>query len=660
MDFFEQQEHARLLSRRLVGLYLLAVLAVVLSVHAAAAAILVLGGERGAPAFPERLLDPRIFACTAGCAVLLVLAGTLVKIATLRGGGAKVAASLGGREVAPGTRDFRERRLLNVVEEMALAAGVRIPRVFVLDGEEGLNAFAAGHTADDAAVAVTAGLLQTLNREELQAVIGHEFSHLLNGDMRLNLRLIAGLGGILALAVTGRLVMELAGRSLRYSAPRRSSRKNQGGGGFALALLLGGLALWIIGSIGVFFARMIQSAVSRQREYLADASAVQFTRNPESLAQALTLIGASSQGGALHHGRAAEVSHMLFASGGRRLFATHPDLVERIRRIAPSFDGDFQPARLVLRRRTDERRNADAEDDAPDLPEELPWLLAGAAHRLVRSEEQPPAAAPSPTPPPLPSPAPLAWMGSEERAALRDASSAAGCLYAAVLSQDPAVRATQQKMLPSDPSDAGASTAATTYWERRLRNWTPRQRRMASELAVERLRAEPPAVRDAIGRHIDTLSRADGTLDSFEFALARLIHRRFQPPLPAARKAPLPPTALAEEIALVFRALALFGERPPEEARSAWDAAVARFGQLPFPPWDSAQPAPTLDALEAALERLGRLPPLHKRELLGACEALVRQDGRLTDAEADFLHAIADAIDAPGWRIPSAASGAPT
>lgn len=657
MDFFEQQEHARLLSRHLVGLYLLAVVAVVLSVHAAAAAILGLTQDKGAESFQTLLLDPHLFAWTVGTAGLILLAGTLVKVLALRGGGPEVAASLGGREVAPDTRDLRERRLLNVVEEMALAAGVRVPRVFVLDGEEGLNAFAAGFAPDDAAVAVTAGLLNALNREEMQAVVGHEFSHLLNGDMRLNLRLIAGLGGLLGLAVAGRLVMEIAGRSLRFSAPRRSSKRDNGAA-LALAFLLTGLALWIIGSVGVLFARMIQSAVSRQREYLADASAVQFTRNPEGLAQALKLIGASARGGTLHHGRAAEVSHMLFASGGRRLFATHPDLLARIRRITPSFDGDFQPARLALHRRADPRQRA-ADDDGADLPEELPWLLAGTARHLVRPET-----AAAATPPPLPAhaapPSPLRWMGAEERTALRDADSAEGCLYAAILSPDPAVREAQQRILQDRPAPGGTFPAVTEAWEQRLHTWTPRQRRMACELAVERLRAEAPAGRDAIMRRIDALSRADGALDSFEFALARLIRRRFQPPDPAVRKAPLAPAALAGEIAIVFRALALIGDRSPEEARQAWDAAVARLGRLEGLLWDPAQPPPPIEALEAALERLVRLPPLHKRGLLNACEALVRQDGQLTEPEENCLLAIADAIDAPGWRLPAAEPGVPT
>src|SRR5690606_28971990 len=253
-----------------------------------------------------------------------------------RQGGSVVAGLLGGLPVNPATDDPDERRLVNVVEEMAIASGVPVPAIYVLPGEESINAFAAGYGVHDAAVAVTRGALKHLTRDELQGVIAHEFSHILNGDMRLNIRLIGLLHGLLLLALIGRVLLRSGGRS-------RGRRKEKGG---SVQVALIGLGLVLLGYIGVFFGKLIKAAASRQREYLADAAAVQFTRNPEGIAGALKKIGALGAGSRIVHPRAEELSHLYFASGLRSsfagLFATHPPLVERIRRIDPSFSGDFE------------------------------------------------------------------------------------------------------------------------------------------------------------------------------------------------------------------------------------------------------------------------------------------------------------------------------
>ena len=244
----------------------------------------------------------------------------------------------------PETTDPDERRILNVVEEMAIAAGTPVPPVYLLEKEDGINAFAAGHSPSDAVVAVTRGCVRTLSRDELQGVVGHEFSHILNGDMRLNLRLMGVLFGILLIGLTGYILLR---SSSGYRV--RDDRDDDRGGRNVLPLI--GLALYVIGYVGVFFANLIKSAVSRQREFLADASAVQFTRNPDGIAGALKKIGALSAGSTIREPRAEEASHMFFGSAGGAgqlfgLLATHPPLVERIRRLDPSFDGDFSKVRL--------------------------------------------------------------------------------------------------------------------------------------------------------------------------------------------------------------------------------------------------------------------------------------------------------------------------
>ena len=333
MDFFTHQTQARRLSHRMVGLYIMAVIAIGVTLHAVISFFLSTfsASVEGQPpqSFLDQFLNPTTALVVLGATFGLILLTSLFKMVALSKGGGAVAESMGGRLVSPQAQNLNERKLINVVEEMAVASGVPMPKVYILDQEAGMNAFAAGHSPNDAAVAVTRGLLERLNREELQAVIAHEFSHILNGDMRLNIRLIAILAGIFGLTVLGRILL----RSMRYMGRSNNKKSN------ALVLVIPalGLACLIIGYIGFFFGRLMQSYISRQREYLADASAVQFTRNPMGLAEALKRIG--MQGSAVQNPKTMEISHMLFASDLRNAFATHPPLTDRIRRWDPGFTG---------------------------------------------------------------------------------------------------------------------------------------------------------------------------------------------------------------------------------------------------------------------------------------------------------------------------------
>ncbi len=256
----------------------------------------------------------------------IIVLASFYKTMVLGGGGGVVARSLGGVRISADTTDPLQRRLLNVVEEMAIASGVPMPEVYLLEQESGINAFAAGHNTSNAAIGVTRGTLTTLNRAELQGVIAHEFSHILNGDMRLNVRLMGLLFGLLVIALIGRTV-------LRGATRVRGDRK----GGVMIVLLIA-VAVLIIGYVGLFFGRLIQAAVSRSREALADASAVQFTRDPNGLRGALVKIGASAAGSRVGNPEVEEVAHMLFAPGMSRFFATHPPLLERLKAIDPRFD----------------------------------------------------------------------------------------------------------------------------------------------------------------------------------------------------------------------------------------------------------------------------------------------------------------------------------
>ena len=273
--------------------------------------------------------DPAFFLFMAMLIICFILAASLIKMSSLQKGGGAVAEMLGGRAIIAATTDPSEKRLINVVEEMAIASGIPVPQVYVLDAENNINAFAAGLEITDSAVAVTKGTLNKLNREELQGVIGHEFSHILNGDARLNMQLIGILFGIMFMGIIGRQILSKGRFSARMGLP----------------VIAAGFCLMIIGSIGTFMGRLMQCAISRQKEFLADASAVQFTRNPMGLAGALKKIGGSTFGSQINSPGARQASHLFFSeSHPHKLFAflaTHPPLAERIRLLDPSFDGNF-------------------------------------------------------------------------------------------------------------------------------------------------------------------------------------------------------------------------------------------------------------------------------------------------------------------------------
>jgi Zn-dependent protease with chaperone function len=344
VNFFEQQDIARRNTRLLLLLFLAAVFLLIVLTNVLVAGLLWFGrdynvysGSReGISGFLSYFSWERFggigLAVTATVALVV-----MVKWIQLSTGGKAVAEAMGGTRILPQTRDRAERRCLNVVEEIALAANMPVPPVYVMNTERGINAFAAGITPADAVVAVTRGTIMQLKRPELQGVIAHEFSHILNGDMRLNIRLAAMLKGITFIGDVGHMLLLSSNRARTGVTVTRSNNKSP-----AVPLL--GLALWLLGWLGGLAAGFIKAAISRQKEFLADASAVQYTRNPDGIGDALRVIGAYLPGTLVHAGRAAEMSHIFFGQIEHHLwqvFATHPPLSERIQRVKPDWDGSY-------------------------------------------------------------------------------------------------------------------------------------------------------------------------------------------------------------------------------------------------------------------------------------------------------------------------------
>jgi Zn-dependent protease with chaperone function len=543
--------------------------------------------------------------------------------------------------VNPHTVDPDERKLLNVVEEMAIAAGVPVPQVYLLPEEKGINAFAAGHSTSDAVVTVTQGSIRLLSRDELQGVIGHEFSHILNGDMRLNLRLMGIIFGILCLAVVGRFLL--------YTRSRSSKDKNP------LPLL--GLALILIGWIGVLFGRLIQAAVSRQREFLADASAVQFTRNPAGLAGALKKIGGLSYGSKLEAPNAAEASHMFFGNGMGQSFIhlmdTHPPLAERIQAIDPGFDGTFPPVGVAGEERAAPPRPG-IQPQAP-FPFPFPGMPRGlaAAAGLV-----PPVIAAQTVVPNTGNPTTAHLRYAEElrgsipaslQAAAREALGASAMVYALLLSDDDAVRGKQLDEL------AAANSAAVR--DETLRLW-PEVRTVATrtklplvDLALPGLRhlsaAQFSQFRDAVQKLVES----DGEIDLFEYVMQKIVLRHLEPSFLPARKPVVQFYSfkpLVPECAVLLSALAYIGQDDPAKVEFAFQQGAQPLSHIAQVQLARVAPEQCdLAQVDAALNRLSQAVPQVKKNVLEACSQTVAADGVIQESEAELLRGIADTLDCP-------------
>jgi Zn-dependent protease with chaperone function len=657
MDFFEHQERARRKTGLLVVYFVAAIVLIILAVYVAIAGILFYGQSNREHGPPPMLWYPDVFAAVGVGTVALISIGSLYKIAELSSGGEVVARTLGGRPVPANTQDLRERVLLNVVEEMAIASGIPVPPVFVLDHELAINAFAAGTTPQNAVISVTRGTIETLKRDELQGVIAHEFSHILNGDMRLNLRLIGILNGILLIAMTGYLLM----RSTAYvSASSRSSGDDKKGGN-PLPLL--GLCLLIIGYIGVFFGKLIKSAVSRQREFLADASAVQFTRYPDGIAGALKKIGGFQYGSRLRTPNAEEASHLFFGNGLAmpflQLLATHPPLVERIRRIDPTFDGQFPPVSAI---------SYSSEDlvDTSKLAAGHARAVKGAAGRAaaLKGSAVPlattvgmafePAAAVAQVGAPQSehldyASALLGSLPSEIASHVRDPLGAVATIYALLLDEsEPEVRQKQLDYLAKTvDSRANQETLRLAPFAAKVSHAA---RLPVVSLALPALNGLSPQQLVAFRNDLESLIKADNRVSLFDYAVHRLVLHRLLPRLeqkqsPTVRYNQVNP--LLTTCRGLLSTLAYLGSEDESEAARAFHLGVEKLGVggagMELLPRNRCG----LKVVDAALDQLTAAAPMVKKQVIESCAACIGADGRVTVEEGELLRVISDSLDCP-------------
>jgi Zn-dependent protease with chaperone function len=623
VNFFERQDAARRQSKRLILLFALAVLAIVAAVDLV---FLVVfggrgeGGGLGAVVFGT-LLSVGVISCAS-----------LFRTATLRAGGAAVAQQLGATPVPEDTSDFNLRRLRNVIEEIAIASGVPVPQVFVLDDEQSINAFAAGYSPSDAAITVTRGALDRLNRDELQGVIAHEYSHILNGDMRMNIRLIGLLFGILVLALIGRKIFQHS----RFTRSRDSA-----------PLLLVAFGLLVIGYVGLFFGRLIKAGVSRQREYLADASAVQFTRQTTGLAGALKKLAGLAEGSKLHASDAEEVSHMLFGDGVgySALMATHPPLLDRIRALEPS----FKPQAL-------EELKAQWSLHPPvGMDEDVALGFTTAAKTalpaMTRQFDI--------TPPGVITQVATPQSDDYQRAggiqnaipeildrAARHHEDAVAMLLGLMHAPAGPVREKQQYELQARMGVRMAQQALD--YAERLSDLNPMLRLPLASLAFPMLRRRP---RPQLQQFMDTvyaLAHADGQVDLFEYCLGRLLHTQVSEALDPARAWVPGRKRLIDATVPALTLLSLIaqaGHDNPAEANRAYLTGLARvFPRLNAP---YAPPPDRQAALETAWPELDALEPLGKELLIEGLVAAISHDGKVTVAEAELLRTVCASLHCP-------------
>ena len=637
MDFFDAQDRARRRTGRLVALFALALVGTIAALYVAALYI----GDAAFAKTDHRWWRPDLFGGVALFTLLVTGVASLTRWLALRDGGPAVAERVGGRRIASDTTDLHERTLLNVVEEMSIASGVPVPAVYILDGESGINAFAAGYSPADAAIAVTDGALARLSRDELQGVIAHEFSHILNGDMRLNTRLSALVFGILALSILGRAI--LRGLS-QLRGPGSSRRGKNSGDGAAIALLLigAGIALLVAGYIGHLFGRLIQAAVSRQREFLADAAAVQFTRNPAGLGGALKRLGGTTVEGTLTHDRADEVSHFCFAqtfcAGLVHPFSTHPPLAERIRAIDPGWDGKFLASRVQSAR--DELgahfdTPSSAHDFRPERARIDPAALIGAAGQL---SPQTVAAGREL----------LASLPDAIRDAAHDPSQALALTLALCIAPgaDPAALTHQVELVATRADPAAARQTARLRSE--LEQVPACHHLAVFQIAAPALRQLSPEASATLLDTLDALIHADGQVSVREFALQKLVTRTLglaSRPRDAIQV--LAPNQVVGELSLALSAAARVEAADERSAAMAFARAATEFNGLQPPLAYRPSGASTWEELDLALEHLAHTPAPFRKRVLHAFATALTADSRLTQAEADMLRAFAAALDCP-------------
>jgi Zn-dependent protease with chaperone function len=633
LNFFDAQDQARRASKWLVVVYIIATTLIVAGVT------LIVGVAFGAFSSNNGYnnADPTgLLIATAVITTLFIVGATLFKTSVLSAGGAKVAASMGGTQVPADVSDPLRRQLRNVVEEMAIASGVPVPDIFVLEEESGINAFAAGYTPGDAAIAVTRGTLELLSRDELQGVVAHEFSHILNGDMKLNIRMMGVLYGIMVLGLIGRMIMRGG-----YHTSILSSRRNRNSGG----VILVGFGLAILGFVGVFFARVIKAAVSRQREFLADASAVQFTRQSDGIANALKKIGGFSQASYIQSTDPEEVSHMLFGTGSRLvgMFATHPPLTERIKALDPAFTESDYPHVDAMAERA-------MQSDAPvaaELASGLSTALASGGTVVL-----PETIAESVGHPEVEHVEFAKQLRRSIPDILYDAAHSSELAYLLTLALilDRSGKLVDRQLALIEERMGGQRADLVRKYQGELARIGEEFRLPLLEIAFPALKLRPAPQLSYLVELGRRLIEIDGKIDLYEYCLYRILMVNLGQAIDPSGKRTATRAGKRELRQAAVNVLAIVADRghdDPGESQQAFDAGAGVLGQWAQGIKIQANRDYTVDILDQSLDILLRLNGKGRRRLLRAVSEVADFDNHLTVAEAELIRVICATLDCP-------------
>ena len=660
MNFFESQDNARRKTTQLALLFTAAVISLVVLTNLLVAGVLVYYGDYGQVAdYGSGVLPGTMEQIPAGTwawisfgVIGVIAAASLYKYLLVRRGGRAIAEALGGRPLTHESATSAQKRLLNVVEEMAIASGVPVPPVYLLP-EPGINAFAAGFGINDAVIGVNQGTVDHLDRDELQGVIAHEFSHILNGDTSINLRLIAILHGIMFLGILGYIILRGGGMS-------SGGRKSSGG----IPLLVLALGLIVIGAAGTFFGRLIKAGVSRQREFLADAASVQFTRNPDGIAGALKKIGGLSYGSTMVASKASEASHMFFGQAIVQKFgsmlATHPPLEDRIRAVEPRWDGTFP--------------TVEAPASVPDTTADA-YASRGAASGFQSSDSlavrvASAAATPDATSSLSATAVPLAALADLEDIvgrptpetletgharldaiepllsnAAHDPWAARALTYALLVDREPGMREHQFGFLDAN-ADHGVGAESRRLFPH-VSGMTQTARLTLLEMSIASLKLVSDEQYRRFVRNLIHLIKLDAKIELFEWVLHRVLVNSLKPHFEGPRRNRIrhhDVASAAEHTAVLISAIANHGHDDHAVASAAYQEGAELIGlDTPYAP----APDPNFALLNGALRELRALSPLAKPKLLKACVVAALQDELLTEAEQALLQGVAATLDCP-------------
>lgn len=661
MNFFEHQDRARKTTRRLYIYYFIAVLFVIVALNVCLLGILqFLSGVDS-----DSLKDSLSFfqttegftgaiACITGVSSLLIFSGAGIRSSQLKSlNGGQVAESLGGRLVSSNTKDRRERRLLNIVEEMSIASGVPVPKVYILDNENSINAFASGWNTDEAAIAVTKGALDYFNRDELQGVIGHEFSHILNGDMTVDMRMVGLLFGLELIFLCGYFLFRVMLSSSSSSDSSSSSKDSKGGGAIILLLLIG-LLIMIIGYIGKAAANIIRMAISRQKEYLADASAVQFTRNPEGIGYALIKIGQINSNNPITNPNAAACGHFFFSSiNAVNLWDSHPPLEERIARILPNYNGHIPQSILRDLRNPPGLMNDDVDEQQDNLSDRLKKRFPKRPLDVIKDrlpeqvQEQigvfgngvlGVSALNASAQTTFQSSVHTSDNSESLDELIHEPYSVHGVIYALLMNHDPEIQNRQWEILRKNQNEHMLNLVERLIPQ--VESLSCADKIRVVELSVSALRQMSFEQYQMFRLNIVALTEADQKIDLFEFSLRMILTGRLDVAF-GLRKESIQyhsPNELFNEFRLTLGYIAWQGADNNQDAYNAFMAAASQIGAMNIVFLDKNELS--MNAFANSLKKIQHSSMEIRKMFFQSFVACINYDGKITSKEEDLISVI--------------------